>query len=416
MQQPNPESLKEFDTLLVTAAKDINILARLSWPAKHAVRFVEKLKAGKRPSLPKISYSVTSFEKEKEALQKIIAECDQGSAPGRFVVRTAMSYYSAIGMLESVGQPRFSEISISLYGSPNEGIPGSTLSHLEAAKSFIEQTSKFAESCSISEDKICILPETVRAAIDERCSKVFGPRKIAVEIDPELSSKAAAGATRIRLRSSTCYSDADIDQLVEHEALVHSLTALNGRAQENLQSLSLGAPRTTRTQEGLALFAEIITNSIDLQRLRRIALRVVAVQMGLDGADFYEVFQFFLDAGQSKTESFHSAARVFRGGDLKGGVVFTKDVGYLTGLSEVHTFMRKAVQEGRPELIRLLIAGRLTLSDTLELAESFESGFITQPLYRPDWLERHSQLVSFLMYSNFTNAIDLNAIKLSELR
>ena len=36
----------------------------------------------------------------------------------------------------------------------------------------------------------------------------------------------------------------------------------------------LGAPRTTRTQEGLATFAEIITGAIDISRLRRIALRV----------------------------------------------------------------------------------------------------------------------------------------------
>ena len=46
--------------------------------------------------------------------------------------------------------------------------------------------------------------------------------------------------------------------------------------------MSLGSPRTTKTQEGLATFAELITSSIDLARLRRIALRIPAVHMGLE--------------------------------------------------------------------------------------------------------------------------------------
>ena len=66
----------------------------------------------------------------------------------------------------------------------------------------------------------------------------------------------------------------DIHQLIQHEGFVHMLTAINGRSQPNLGSLGLNAPRTTRSQEGLATFGELITRSIDLGRLRRIALRI----------------------------------------------------------------------------------------------------------------------------------------------
>src|SRR3546814_3952010 len=74
--------------------------------------------------------------------------------------------------------------------------------------------------------------------------------------------------------------------------------------------------------------------------MKRVSLRIEAVAMALDGADFVQVFRYFLDAGQDEVESFSSAQRVFRGVPVTGGHAFTKDVVYLRGLvgrSEEHT-------------------------------------------------------------------------------
>ncbi|MCT7032309.1 flavohemoglobin expression-modulating QEGLA motif protein, partial [Salmonella enterica] len=95
------------------------------------------------------------------------------------------------------------------------------------------------------------------------------------EVDPELTAKAAAGATRIRLRGGTRFTDYDRHQLLAHEALVHSLTALNGRAQPLLASFGRTSPRVTATQEGLAVFAELMSGAIDISRLKRISLRIL---------------------------------------------------------------------------------------------------------------------------------------------
>lgn len=129
--------------------------------------------------------------------------------------------------------------------------------------------------------------------------------------------------------------------------------------------------------------AELITNSIDLNRLRRVALRVIAVKMALDGADFIELFKFFLDAGQSEAESVKSAQRIFRGGAVKGGVVFTKDAVYLQGLLEVHTFLRISIRDNKPNLVRNLFSGRLTMGDALRLDPLFQSGWLIPPVYVP---------------------------------
>lgn len=174
---------------------------------------------------------------------------------------------------------------------------------------------------TVADIPVEVFAERLQKSIDE----FFVDDKVEVVIDPGLSSKAIAGSNRVRLRAGALYSELDLNQLLEHEAHIHAAKMHNGKRQTNLQLLSLGSPRTTRTQEGLAVIAELMTLSLDNVRLRRIALRVKAIAMALDGADFIEVFKSFLDAGQSEEESYQSTVRCFRGGDVRGTTVFTKD-------------------------------------------------------------------------------------------
>src|SRR5690606_27455098 len=142
---------------------------------------------------------------------------------------------------------------------------------------------------------------------------------VRIELDDGLIAKAAASATRIRLRTNTGFSEYDRNQLLVHEAFVHSLTGINGREQPQLKSLARGSPRTTATQEGLATFAELISGAMDIERMKRISLRIVAIEMAIQGAGFVDVFRHFLEAGQSPVDSFTSTQRVFRGVPLEGG-------------------------------------------------------------------------------------------------
>ena len=130
-------------------------------------------------------------------------------------------------------------------------------------------------------------------------------------------------------------------------------------------SLALASPRVTATQEGLATFAEQITGSIDIERLKRISLRIVAIHMAMHGADFIEVFRYFLDAGQTEADSFASTQRVFRGVPTTGGAAFTKDTVYLRGLVSVHTFFRHMLAEDRLQVCRWLFAGKMSLHDAI---------------------------------------------------
>lgn len=404
----------ELDAELVRVAASIKVLGEVAWPPEYATRFLERWHAG-RPALPEVESrpgSPTKMQRELEALQGIATACDAGHPVGEYVRRTAESFATAVMMLRQTGTPDFTRYSEDLYGRPSDRVIGSSLTLLQAAESFIASTTAFEHSVHIPAETICLLAPTVAEELQQQVNLAFPNHKVQVLLDPTLASKAAAGAAAIRIRTSTCFSPQDVPQLLVHEAFVHTLTKLNGQEQPHLRSLGLGAPRTTRTQEGLALFAELIAVAIDLQRLRRIALRVKAIALALAGADFIEVFRFFLDSGQSEHESFQSTARVFRGGDVRGKIAFTKDVVYVGGLIEVHTFMRKAIQRGRIELIPWLFTGRLALHDAVTLAPLMDQGIVAPPMYQPQWAQNLPSLTAFLLYSVFVSAVDLDDVDL----
>ncbi|MFV0276710.1 MAG: tyrosine/phenylalanine carboxypeptidase domain-containing protein, partial [Parahaliea sp.] len=303
------------------------------------------------------------------------------------------------------GTPAVTAHSLSLYGKPGDSLAGGSVHNIDAAHHFIDVTAAYEQEYSLHEVDYCLSAEVLQRELSQRIRKVINRHEVEVVIDEHLASKAAAGATRIRLRAGTPFSEYDLSQLLEHEAFVHSLTALNGREQPHFKSLGLGAPRTTGTQEGLATFAELVTGAVDIRRLQRIALRIIAIDKALRGANFIEVFRYFLEMGQTEVESFNSAMRVFRGAPLTGGSAFTKDTVYLHGLMEVHTFFRWALRYNRLRLSRFLFAGRMTVNDVINLAPLFEDGSIAQAMYLPPWMLRTNGLAAYLAFSVFANRI-----------
>lgn len=404
-----------WDARLVAISKNIRILSSIQWPIAVQQKFLQEFNP-KTKVLPEIHYKPLKLPREKSVLQEIIHGVSLDDPVGRFIQRTAASYLLASEMLEQAGTVAFGELSQELYGKPADQLLHQSCSHLDLANRILETTKDFTKACAVTEAETCILPETVRAAIEAAAESMFPDNSIEVVLDPSLLSKAAAGAERIRVRSATCFSHYDIQQLIQHECYVHSLTAINGRRQPHLQSLSLPAPRTTMTQEGLAVFSEFVTHSIDVNRLRRIALRVKAVDLGLSGADFWEVLNFFLGEGVPQREAFQSASRVFRGGCVDGYSVFTKDCVYLSGLNEVHIFLQKAIQDGKIHYPEYLFAGRLTLGDLVDFEELFEIGYLAPPAHLPQWVSARPSLVAYLLYASLIGAVDVQSVSLESFR
>jgi uncharacterized protein (TIGR02421 family) len=403
------QKIQSLDHSLVQASKKIKVLNVLAWPVGLEEKFLEGWRKGK-PELPEIKIQPPDVSDNIKVLDSIVSKCDQHHPVEKFLADTAESYADAGRMLSNVGKLTFTNFSTKIYGRPDMVYKHQGISAVDAAKYFLEVTDNLLGNQYIQSTDLDISADELAGWLKAEVDEFFEHDTIEVVLDHNISSKALAGATRIRLRGSALFSKLDRDQLLYHEAFIHTATQLNGKKQENLKSLGLGAPRTTRTQEGLAVMAELISNSIDLTRLRRVALRVIAVKMALDGADFIEVFKFFLDAGQPEVESVRSAQRIFRGGAVKGGIVFTKDAVYLQGLLEVHTFFRVAIRDNHPEMIRNLFAGRLTMADAIRLSPLFENGWLSGPTYMPAWATDLRRLAALMAYSAFISNIKLEKV------
>lgn len=400
-----------LDGRLIELARPMLVLKHLNWPDAIEETFLDGWRNG-RPALPKVELHLPDWSQQIEALEDFVRQCDGDDCVLEFLRRTAESYAEAGRMLMAAGTPEFTERSIHLYGRPNDVYATQSFTGLEAAAFLLDKTDHLLRGRYVAPAESAMPADQFARRLQEAVNAYFVDDQVQVVVDNELSSKAIAGTTRIRIRGSALFSDLDFDQLYNHEALVHTATALNGRRQPHLKSLSLGAPRTTRTQEGIAVFSELVTRSIDISRLRRLALRIKVLSAALDGADFLNCFRIFLEAGQDEREAYKSAQRVFRGGDVRGGIVFTKDSAYLKGLMETHVMMNVAIRDDQPELIERLFAGRLTLADTMTLGPAFESGFLQRPRYVPPWARDTRRLAATLAYSSFMMNVELGAVTL----
>ncbi len=405
------QQIRRLDAQLRQLVTPINVLKYLNWPDGIEESFLSNWRA-RNAQLPECFYEVPDWSSEIAELDHFIVQCEGDDPVLRYLRQTAWSYAEAARMLMAVGTPEFTQHSLRLYGRPDDIYQTQSFTGVDAAEFLLEKTSHLLNGSYVPITEAIYTAEPFADRLRHAVQDYFTDDVVEVVVDDKLSSKAIAGTSRIRVRASAMFSELDFDQLYQHEALVHMATAINGNRQENLRCLGLSAPRTTRTQEGLAVFSEVVTHSIDIQRLRRLALRILAIKMALDGANFIECFEFFLSEGQDEQESFKSTQRVFRGGDVRGYVAFTKDCTYLKGLMESHVFLNVAIRDNHPEMITRLFAGRLTLADIVTLGPAFDSGFLSPPRYIPIWARDTRRLAASLAYSSFMMGVDLAGVTL----
>jgi uncharacterized protein (TIGR02421 family) len=405
-----PEALAALDRDVTRAVDRVRVLHALQWPEDAEHRFLADAARGS-PAPPGVRLpppDLGDIDAELAALGPRLA----GDHPGLgFLRRTVTCARVGAAMLVGLGTPAFPNRSLELYGRPDAPVHGGAPTTLAAARHFLERTDTLRVPPPPAELDAAAAADWLRTRLD----RLFPDDPPRVELDPAMPSLAAAGSVRIRLRADGRFRAVQLRQLLEHEVLVHTATRRAGKAQPVLSALGLAAPRTTATQEGLATLAEVLSDTLDLARLRRIALRVVALQAALEGADFIDVYSIFCEGGQGVEESFHSARRVFRGGDGHGASgVFAKDVVYVRGLLQVHGFLLAGARDGHPDLARRLFAGRLTLGDVIALEPLFEDGTIVPATRVPRWALDPDCLAAQLVFSGLVTEVDLGEVALAD--
>ena len=168
------------------------------------------------------------------------------------------------------------------------------------------------------------------------------------------------------LNENHVFSEHELNVLNNHEIGVHMVTTMNG-LNHPLKIFSHGFPNYEETQEGLAVFAEYMSNNLTVKRLKQLAYRVIAVDSLAKGYDFSKTFRLLHNQFDLEREqAFYISLRVHRGGG------FTKDYLYLTGLKKIYDRYK------RGEDLAPLLSGKVSL-EYLEVIESLTQKGLAVP-------------------------------------
>jgi len=401
------DRIRRICHLLYRASRQIRILKSIDWSPEIKAKFF----AGGAKELPQVGYKAFDPTDAIEAVREARRSIRPAGTIDLWLEDQARVLELSARMLAAVGTPSFFDYSRQLYGEPTTPLRLYPMTSLELA-----QTVRHSIEL-LTRVEIDVAPPVYRGAeevakvIEQAVRAHFCEGAPAVELVDTLSANALATASSIRIRRDARFTDRDASQLLNHEAYVHCATSLNGHAQTDLPILAAGHPGTTRTQEGLAVFAEIISGSMELDRLQRLADRVFAIQMAIEGADFLEVYRYFQERGATPDQAFQNARRVFRGGVVTGGAPFTKDVVYLFGLLIVSNTIRATFAAGRSDCLRLLFCGKLDVLALPALCELHAMGLLQPPRHLPPWVADPRYLLALLTYSSFMNTMDMQPLQ-----
>ncbi|MDH5258331.1 MAG: flavohemoglobin expression-modulating QEGLA motif protein, partial [Gammaproteobacteria bacterium] len=228
------------------------------------------------------------------------------------------SYATKVELLANVGTPHFLYNSLRYYGEPSQTDIDNARFILHAC----ELPDYQEPPHDISAEEAVVIFEKAAKDLNLDCRVVLSTRLVA---------KAMVDNSRkmLLINRSARLNQLELDALIQHELGVHMVTTMNAIAQP-LQVFKLGLPGNTYTQEGLAILSEYLSGNINLQRLKQLSLRVLAVEMMINGMSFHSVYHYLReDYNVSVDEAFSLTTRVFRGGG------FTKDYLYLSGFRDL---------------------------------------------------------------------------------
>jgi uncharacterized protein (TIGR02421 family) len=317
---------------------------------------------------------------------------------------------TAARMLLAIGTKDFYFNSVELYGRPSSLSADWRTSNLDLADHFERVIAEYSPPPA-KEDTPCMGADEAAAILLQRLAQFFTGHPVKVVLVDHLAATASSSAAEIRLQRDARFSLRDLRQIEHHEAHVHMASTLNGRAQSLIPFIGVPSPRSTRTQEGLAVFGEFVAGSASLARLRRLCDRTRGIQKAEEGASFIDLYRYFLSRGHDPHMSFESARRTMRGGRMEGGAPFTKDGCYLDGLVRVTNFLRTALSKGHSQLVRWLFAGKVSVDDAPLLDRLSREGILQEPLYLPPWARDLSYLTAFMSFTVFLGRSDLGAVE-----
>lgn len=309
----------------------------------------------------------------KEALYRLPTDDIRDADIQQLYRQTINTFADKIDLLVSIGSDQFIYNSLRYYGEPSD-------QDLANARFLL-----YAPDIEDKKEEATF--DAMQMAEAFRTEALEHGIKCRVEISTRLVANAMVDSARkaLLIRRGVKVSNTELQALIQHELGVHMVTTINATRQP-LKIFSLGLPGNTQGQEGLAILSEYLSGHMTLDRLKLLALRVVAVEKMIRSGDFRQTFKMLNeDYGMEQEAAFLLAARVHRGGG------FTKDYLYLRGL-------REALDHYQQHDLTNLFIGKTGLESLPLVNELIARGTLNKPELLPMFLSEENKTGTVLDY------------------
>jgi uncharacterized protein (TIGR02421 family) len=416
---PYESMVRALSDRLVEAQRPIRILDAIKWDEDIERAFFEK-GCRELPPVTREFYERRHLPFDPEAKLRelhrverdIRRQLGEFNAPGQIMARMCQEYREVVRMLMGRGTPAFAEISERLYGSATDSFHAGDPNLADLGHMMSDALDNLSHETIFGHEDPCLDARQAVELLQGRLAQFFqSPDACRVRLSDGIVADAAAGNDAIKIRGDVRFTPRDVRLLEVHEGWVHLATTLNGQAQSICTFLGKGPPSSTITQEGLAVLTEILAFASHPARLRRLTNRIEGVALAEAGANFLEVYRYFLEEGYDSHESYQHTMRIFRGSLPEGCGPFTKDLSYSKGFVLVYNFVRLAVSRGLVRRVPLLFCGKTTLADVKTLAQLVEEGLVEPPRYLPPPFADLHGLSAWMCYSSFLSRLSLKRIE-----
>jgi uncharacterized protein (TIGR02421 family) len=379
-------TIRSLGDRLVRLLRPLRILDAIRWSREVEEAFF----ASRGERLPKVdreSYThrplgfdpTTSHRAITELEQQIARKLSYDHPAARLMLHRCQQGHAVIDLLLARGTSAFATLSAQLFGNSHD-LDRSMLQLGKNANALLADHELRMEPRTLDAERCAHL-------LAERLSAYFGrsiegSSTVKVLVTETLEADAAVGGDWIKIRRGARFHLRDVRLLEVHEGWVHMATSLNARLHPLGMILSRPLPASACTQEGLAVWTEILAFASHPRRLTLLAGRVEAVAMAEAGADFLEVYRFFLQRGLEEREAYRQSVRVFRG-CLPDQGAFTKDLAYARGYAEVGRCLRDSLVNNRTKDLSLLFTGKVSVEDLPLIQELVEMGLLAPAHYIP---------------------------------
>lgn len=391
-----------------SSARRTRLLEAIAWPRDVEERFFAR---GAR-ELPAVTYVVDRDGHEARIAEvKAALDAVDGDDPvAEWVRRCLQSIIDANRLVLAVGTTEFYRLSREMYGGARTRFHGTGARNIDLAEHLLERLRVHGWDEAEDPDPRVYSDAEFAAELERRAAALHPGLELEARVDDRVTAKVLAGSTRVRIRRGATFTDWEADGLWHHEVETHVLSAQNGSLQPEVPFLRSGGPRSTRAQEGLAVFSELHQHCLAAPRMERLAVRVQLVEKAEAGADFLELYRFLRDRGSEARDAWLDAQRVCRGGRVEGGAPFTKDASYLAGLLDVQAFLSVVARGGFRDELELLVCGRIDLDDLHALILLRREGILQRPRFLPTWLRRWSTFVTQFAFVSFAGELGNDAL------